>query len=72
MYILYINILINILQYYGYFYGIVLASGLVYGHGENTLKYIYKTIFSDTEQLLIPKYENNLPIIHVDNLAKLK
>lgn len=36
------------------------------------LKYIYETAFNSTQQLLIPKDNNNLPIIHVDNLAKLK
>lgn len=35
------------------------------------LKYIYKMVFSDTEPLLVPKEDNNLPIIHVENLAKL-
>lgn len=28
-------------------------------------------VFSDAEQLLVPKEDNNLPIIHVENLAKL-
>jgi len=63
--------LIFILQYSGYFYGIILAPGLVYGQGEHILKYIYKMVFSDAEQLLVPKEDNNLPIIHVENLAKL-
>lgn len=63
--------LIYILQYSGYFYGIILAPGLVYGQGEHMLKYIYKMVFSDTEPLLVPKEDNNLPIIHVENLAKL-
>ncbi|KAF0759689.1 Uncharacterized protein FWK35_00006402 [Aphis craccivora] len=59
------------LQYSGYFYGIILAPGLVYGQGEHILKYIYKMVFSDTERLLVPKEDNNLPIIHVENLAKI-
>lgn len=58
-------------QYREYFYGIVFAPGLVYGQGEHILKYIYKTVFSDTDKLLIPMYDNNLPIIHIENLAKL-
>jgi len=66
-----IIIIIYILQYSGYFYGIILAPGLVYGQGEHMLKYIYKMVFSDTEPLLVPKEDNNLPIIHVENLAKL-
>ncbi|XP_050056023.1 adenylate kinase 7-like isoform X2 [Aphis gossypii] len=58
-------------KYSGYFYGIILAPGLVYGQGEHILKYIYKMVFSDAEQLLVPKEDNNLPIIHVENLAKI-
>jgi len=70
--IFYIHIfLIYILQYRGYFYGIVLAPDLVYGQGEHMLKYIYKMVFDDAEPLMVPKEDNNLPIIHVENLAKL-
>lgn len=59
------------LQYREHFYGIIFAPGLVYGQGEHILKYIYKTVFNDTDKLLIPIYDNNLPIIHIKNLAKL-
>lgn len=59
------------LQYREHFYGIIFAPGLVYGQGEHILKYIYKTVFNDTDTLLIPIYDNSLPIIYIENLAKL-
>ncbi|XP_050532141.1 adenylate kinase 7-like [Daktulosphaira vitifoliae] len=57
--------------YKGYFYGIILAPGIVYGQGEHALEYILSTAFNEKEQFMIPEINNNLPIIHVKNLARI-
>lgn len=49
----------------------IIGTGIIYGHEENALRYVFTSAWHNPEEMYITTLNRRVPVFHVDELAKL-